>query len=77
MANLIWELLEAVKTALEAWSSLNIVADIVAFLNNDISINIYGFQLDLLESPLDVILSPATWLLFISLGLVKTFIPAA
>jgi hypothetical protein len=77
VVNLIWDIIEAVKSALEAWSSLSIVADIVAFLNNDISINIYGFQFDLLESPLDIILSPATWLLFVSLGLVKTFIPAA
>jgi hypothetical protein len=77
VVNLIWDITQGVKTALEGWADLNFLLDLIAFFNTDISINLFGFQLDLLNSPLDILLSPTTWLLFVSLGLVKAFVPAA
>lgn len=77
MVNLIWDIVEAVKTTLEAWSSLSIVADVVSFLNNGFNITILGKTWEIIESPMDIILSPATWLFFITLGLLKTFLPTA
>lgn len=77
MVSLIWDILEAVRTALEGWSSLNVIIDVVAFFNNDISITFLGTSWDLFESPLDIVLSPTIWIFFITLGFIKTFIPAA
>ena len=71
MVNIIIELFEAPFTAL-TWLSGNITNFWGNFMSSEFwTYTFLGF------TPIEIVFNPATWIVFLGLGLVKEFVPVA